>query len=350
MITGAEPSSTATTPGAKVMIVGKNFPRDAIVYFGGLQAREIVFLNTSALEAVTPYLRPGRYKLDLKSGGATIRSDVSFAALPAPADSAIDEAEGLAAKKQIDSALSIFTSIAETHPDYDVRAYARFRAGQLYLARGDYWAAGEQAGLIWDRKVSMGAQTSWRYRLLTEQISYSVSESNDRYTDLRAADGSVEMDETENPEPRFWRALVSARFGNMEQARADLRFVLLAEPDNPSYRALAAYMDVLAGHKTQLEALRGQQVDDERALRLLGQAAYIMGDYDGAQTWWTGQARVSAVWARMDCLAGRKHVNYGQPRVGAALLAECVSIAPDSREGKEAKELLANLPGPASRE
>ncbi len=329
-ITAIEPNSAITTPGAKVTVIGAHFSQDSIIYM-----------------AVIPYLRPGAHKLDLKSGEKTIHSEVGFTALPAPVDSTIDRAEGLAAKKQTDVAIGILTSIAATDADYDVRAYAHYRAGQLYLVQGDYWKAAEQAALIWDKKVSMGVQTSWRYRLLSDEAAYSVSESNDHDTDLRIADGSVKMDVTDNPEPRFWRALVNARFGQMEQAKADLKFILAAEPESPSYRALAAYVSVLAGDKTQLESFRGQPVNDARSLSLLGQAAYISGDYDAAQTWWAGQTKMNSVWAKLDYFAGRKHIKFGQARVGTALIAECATVAPDSREGKAAKEQLAALASPA---
>jgi len=342
-ITAVEPSGAVTTPGAKVVVVGTNFSPDTIIYFGGLQAREITFVNTSALQTVTPYLRPGNYKLDLKSGGAIIHSDVGFTALPASVDLTIDQAESLAVKKQTNAAISLFTNIAATHPDYDVRAFAHYRAGELYLARGDYWAAGEQAGLMWNAKASHGVHSSWRYRLLDEEIVYSVSRSNDHDVDLKDADWAVKWDITDNPELRFWRALVNARFGKMEQAKADLKFALATEPESPSYQALSLYMAVLAGDKTQLEVFRGQQVNDARALALLGQAAYISGDYTSAQAWWEAQAKIGVSQAKLDCLAGTKHVSYGQTRIGAALLAECVAVAPDSREAKEVKEILAGL-------
>jgi|GraSoi2013_100cm_1033763.scaffolds.fasta_scaffold20700_2 tetratricopeptide (TPR) repeat protein len=342
-ITAIEPNSAITTPGAKIMVLGTHLSPGSTIYFGGLQAREITFINASAIQAVTPYLRPGTYELDLKSGEAIIHSEVSFTALPAPVDSTIDQAELLAAKKQTGAAISILASIAATHTDYDVRAYAHYRVGQLYLALGDYWRGAGEAGLIWDAKVSMGVQTFWRYRLLYDETAYALSESNDHETDPRLADGSVQMNVTDNPEPRFWRCLINARFGKMEQAKADLKFILAAEPENPSYRALAAYIGVLAGDKTQLEAFRGRQVGDVRALGLLGQAAYISGDYDGAQGWWAAAGKISVAEAKLDCWAGRKHVKFGQARVGTALIAECATVAPDSREGKEAKEQLADL-------
>jgi len=341
-VTAVEPSSTVTTPGAKVTVVGADFPPDAIVYFGGLQARQITFVNGSALQAITPYLRPGNYKIDIKSGETIIHSDVGFIALPAQVDSKLDQAEDLVAKKQINTAISLFTNIATTNTDYDVRAYAHYRAGQLYLVQGDYWAAGGEAGLIFDEKASMGVQSCWQYRVLSNEITYSVSQSNDHDTDLGVADWAVKWDITENPEPRFWRALMNARFGKMDQAKADLKFALAAEPNNPTYRALAAYMAVLAGDKAQLDAFRGQQVADARALALLGQAAYISGDQNGAQAWWSAEGKVGVWQAKLNCGAGAKHVNYDQTRIGTALLAECAAVAPDSL-AKQARKLLAGL-------
>jgi len=345
-ITAIEPNSAVTTPGAKIMVIGAHLSPESIVYFGGLQARETAFINSSTLECVSPYVRPGRYKMDLKSGETIIHSNVDFTALPAAIDSDIDRAEGLAAKKQLNDAIGILTSIAATHVDYDVRAYAHYSAGQLYLAQGDYWAAAEQAALIWDAKVSHGVHSSWQYRMLYDQTAYSVSESDDQDTDLRIADGSIKWDVTENPELRFWRALVSARFAKMKEAKIDLKFVLAAKPEDPSYRALAAYIGVLAADKTQLAVFRGKQLNDARALALLGQAAYISGDYEGAREWWTAQGKASVASAKLDCWAGRKHLKYGQVQVGTALIAECATVAPDSPEGKEAKYQLANLRSP----
>src|SRR5581483_11145135 len=110
-------------------------------------------------------------------------------------------------------------------------------------------------------------------------MAYSVSVSQDRHdTDLRVADASIKWDESESPELRAWRALLSARFGKTQQAKEDLKFILAAEPKNVSYRALAAYIGVLSGDQGELEGFRGQSVTDLRALRLLGQAEYIRGD------------------------------------------------------------------------
>ena len=344
-ITAIEPGSAITTPGAKIMVAGANLSSDSVVYFGGIQARETNFLNSSVLQITTPYLRPGTYKVDLKANGVVIHPDVTFTALPAAADSDLDRAEALVAKKQTAAAISVLISIAASDPDYDVRAFAHYRVAQLYLAQGDYWQGGGEAGLIWDAKVSMGVQTSWQYRLLYDETAYALSQSSDHETDFRLADGSVKMDVTDNPEPRFWRALLSARFSKMEQAKSDLKFILAAEPENSSYLALAAYIGVLTGDKTQLEDFRGREVTDARALRLLGQAAFISGDQGSAHLWWTTGARINAVWAKLDYFAGQKHTKYGQTLVGTALIAECATVVPDSREGKDAKQQLATLIG-----
>jgi hypothetical protein len=129
-------------------------------------------------------------------------------------------------------------------------------------------------------------------------------------------------------------------------AKEDAKFILATNPDNLSYRALAAYIGVLTSDRTELEAFRGEQVDDVRALALLGQAAYLADEHDSAQSWWDAQAKIGVTQAKLDCLAGRKHVHYGQTHVATALLAECVAVAPDSTEGKEAKSLLASLTNP----
>jgi tetratricopeptide (TPR) repeat protein len=330
------------------MVIGAHFSPDSIPYIGGLQAREITFINPSALQAVTPYLRPGSYKLDLKSGETIIQhSDVGFTALPAPVDSSIDRAESMARKDQTNAAIEIFTNIGTTYPDFDVRAFAHYRAGQLYLAQGNYWRAGEEGALIWDAKASHGVHSSWRYRLLSAEMDYSISGSSDHDADLKIAEWAVKWDITENTELRFWRALVSARFGKMDQAKADLKFILAAEPENPSYRALAAYIGVLAGDRSQLDAFRGQEVRDVRALGLLGQAAYLSGDYDGARAWWATEGKTGIPEAMLACGAGRKHVKYGQTRVGTALISECAAVTPDSREGKDATDFLRDLEKPA---
>ena len=82
-VTAIEPKGGVTTPGANVTVYGTGFSPDAEVYFGGLAVRETKFVSSSTLEVVTPYLRPGTYEVQLKSAGAAVRSEISFAVSPA---------------------------------------------------------------------------------------------------------------------------------------------------------------------------------------------------------------------------------------------------------------------------
>ena len=95
-----------------------------------------------------------------------------------------------------------------------------------------------------------------------------------------------------------------------------------------AFLVVAAVQDPVDEIKTSLDA---------------GNARYLRGDYDGARTWLGAQAKIGVWQAKLDCLAGTKHVSYGQTRIGTALLTECVAVAPDSREGKQVKEILVGL-------
>jgi hypothetical protein len=79
---------------------------------------------------------------------------------------------------------------------------------------------------------------------------------------------------------------------------------------------------------------------------MLGQAAYLSGDVQGAQKWWVLEAKVYPLGASLAYWAGKKHLARGQQRVAAALLTECTVMASNSKEAKEAKELLATLQRP----
>jgi hypothetical protein len=76
---------------------------------------------------------------------------------------------------------------------------------------------------------------------------------------------------------------------------------------------------------------------------LLGEAAYLSGDPKGAQDWWTRSKKADPLGASLAYWAGKKHLERGQLRVATALLAECIAMAPDSPEAKEAKTLTATL-------
>lgn len=342
-LTAVEPKSGVTTPRSRVTVYGTGFSPDAVVYFGGLQVRETRFIGPSRLEVVTPYLRPGTYRLQFKSGGTTIRSEVTFTALPSPIDAEIDRAMILEERGQTAAAVDILTAIAKTYGDYQVRAFAQYQIGQVYFARGD-WLRWSWVTIFLDSdKAGPAVWTSWRYRLSAARSAYLLNRDTPPDYDLRGADWMVKYEVTEHPEPRFYRGLLNARHGNIERAREDSEFLLKVESRNPSYRALAAYVAVLGGDKTQLESLSGEDITDARALGLLGEAAYLSGDAADAQRWWTLAAKEYPLGAGLAFLAGKKHLARGHTRIAAALLTQCTVMAPNSKEAKEAQELLASL-------
>ena len=351
-LTAVVPKTGATTPGIRVLVYGTGFLPDTIVYFGGLEVRETKFISASTLEVVTPYLRPGTYQLQLRSGATTVKSEVTFLALPSRFDFEIDRAVALARKGETAAAISLLTSIANTSGDYQARAFAHYRAAQIYFAQGDWWHwAGEAAGVYDDAdKSGRAVQTSWQYRLSYAQSTYILPIDGDADTPLKLANWTVEYDVTKNPEPQFFRGLLNARYGDFQKAKIDSDSILSIDPGNPSYRALAAYIAVLAGEKAQLQSFSGEPTKDARALSLLGETAYLSGDLEGAQRWWVSAAKEYPLGAGLACWAGRKHLARGQKRVAAALLNQCITMAPNSKEAKEAIDLLAKSQEARSKE
>jgi tetratricopeptide (TPR) repeat protein len=343
-LTAIEPRTGVTTPGIKVTVYGTAFSQDAIVYFDGLQARETSFIGPSTLQVVTPYLRPGPHQVQLKSGESTIRSGVTFVASPSPIDSQIDSAIAMADHGESAPAVAILKNIAKENPDHQVRAFAHYQSAEIYFALGDWWHWAGEAGAIFDHSGEMAVQTSWRYRLASDESTYLLPVENDPDTPLRLAEWTVKYDVTENPEPRFFRALLNARQGNLEKAKNDCAFILAQDPQNSSYRALAAYISALEGKKMESQSFAGGKIHDARALGLLGQAAFIGGEREAAKTWWQLEAKEDPHGASLAYWAGKKHFARGQNRVAAALLTECITIAPNGDQAKEAKDLLAKLP------
>ena len=339
-----EPTSGTTTPGTKTFVYGTGLPPDSVVYFDGLQAREIRFISPSTLQVVTPYLRPGTYKLQLKYGEQTIRTDVTFTASPSSVDSEIDRAIGASNQGQTAIAIAILQSVAKNSPDFQVRAFAHYQAAQIYFAIGDWWRGAGQASMIFDPGGGPAVQTSWRYRLASDESTYLLPIENDPDSALRLADWTVKFDVTQNPEPRFFRALVNARYGNLQKAKTDCEFILALRPDNVSYQALAAYIAALSASKAKTLTLAGQPIRDPRALSLFGQAAFIAGNTEVAQTWWLSEAKVYPSGASIAYWAGKKHLARGQKKIAAALLTECITVAPNTDQAKEARDLLSNPP------
>jgi tetratricopeptide (TPR) repeat protein len=332
-----------TTPGVKVDVQGTAFTSDTVLYFAGIGARDIEFLSPSLIRATTPYLRPGRYTLEVKSGSVLSRSSAFFTALPSAVDAEIDRAVTLAAEAKIPAAIRLLTGITETYGDYQVRAFAAYQMGQIYFAQGDWWHWGGAPIYVDSDKSGLAVQTNWRYRLSTDQSDYYLPTGVNPGGILRLLDATVSMDVTENPEPRFFRGLVNARLGNLPTAEADNKYILMIEPDNPSYRALSAYVDVLRGRQPEFKSPDAEAISDGRALGLLGEAAYLMGDSEGSRRYWGRAAKLYPLGASLAFLAGKKHLAWGQTRVGTALLTECTVMAPGSKEAEEAKGLLAAL-------
>ncbi len=346
------PQAEVTTPGSKVVVFGTEFSPDAVVYFGGLQTRETTFVSPSRLEVVTPYLRPGEHQLQVRSAGVVVRSNATFKALPSQVDSEMDRALAMAKGGQTSPALHILQTIAETNSDYQVRAFARYQTGQIYFDQGD-WMRWAGVPIFLDAKRSgMAVQTSWRYRLARAEANYLLIRDGKPDTDLRIADFFDKFDVTENPEPRFYRSLLNARCGNLTKAKTDNDFILGVDPENPSYQALAAFIAALNEDRVQLSGfsskarslLKGGERADARALSLLGEAAYLSGDIEGAHGYWAEAGRAYPLGAGLAYLAGKKHLWRGDQRIAALLLRECVSMAPDSKEAKEALELVATFP------
>ena len=342
-LSAIDPSEGVTTPGSRVSIYGSGFSPELAIYFGGLEAREAKFIAPSKIEVVTPYLRPGRYQLRIKSNEITVQSEQFFTASPSSVDSEIDRAITLAAHDHAPSGIAILTNISRTNGDFQVRAFAHYQAAQIYFSQGDWWRWGGEVGAIFDPEAGRSVQTSWQYRLAYDESVYLLPVDSDPEAALRLADWTVEYDITENTEPRFFRGLVNARYGNLEKAKADSDFILKTEPDNASYKALAIYIAVLLGAKSQVRPVDAESVTDARALSLLGQAAYLNGDITGAQSVWNQEAKAYPLGASLSYWAGKKHFARGHRRVAEALLQECVTMGPNSKEAKEASDLLANL-------
>src|SRR3984893_14241465 len=191
----------------------------------------------------------------------------------------------------------------------------------------------------------MAVQTCWQYRLAADQSDYLLDLKTKPDYDLQNADFLVEKDVTENPEPRFFRGLLNARYGKLTKAKKDRDFILSIDPNNPSYRALAAYIAAV-GHETSHEFFNEGTITDARALSLFGEAAYLNGDHKAAQQWWTQAAKVDPTRASLAYLAGKKHLTLGHERIAAALLEECATMAPTSKEAKDARDLLPTLRAP----
>jgi tetratricopeptide (TPR) repeat protein len=341
------PASGMTTPGMKVAVRGVGFSPGAVVYFDGLESRETNFVSSTELDVVTPYLRPGSHLLQIASGAASVRSSVEFSALPSEVDSEIDRANEMAGQGKIDEAVSILEKVGQTDSDYQVRAAAYYVESQIFFNLGDFVHWRRAADLIYLDAAKSGnsVQKFWGYRLAFSKSHYLLGEEPETGFDLRLADNLIEFDVTRNPEARFYRALLNARFGNLLQAKSDSDFVLHAWPNKPSATALAAYVAALGGNMGPVQALTSGPPlpTDATTLALLGDGLFLSGDSSGANRFWSLAGELSPAAATMAFLAGNKHLKNGQKTTARILFAECAAMAPYSKEGQEAKDVLSNL-------
>lgn len=333
-ISSITPHSDVTTPGAKVILDGSGFLPGAEVYFGGMEARDTGFISASKLEVTTPYLRPGDYKIEVVIKGSVTTSDVTFTSLPAPVDSEIDRAIRLAGQNDASAALDILNPIAASAEDYQVRASAYYQMAQIHFALGDLprWDA-DVSGIFLDAdKAGRSVQTYWKYRLADSETRYYLHPNSRAGFDTWYADKAVQSDVTQNPELRFFRGLLYTRHGDLSNAKIDTSYLLSVDPTNPSYRALDAYVAALGGDKSRLQSLPDADMQkDPRALRILGEAAFLAGDRQVSRRLWSDAAKADPSRASLTCLAGENHLRHGERDIAAALTAGCSAMAPANR-------------------
>jgi IPT/TIG domain-containing protein len=340
------PSAGVTSPGTKVKVLGTGFWPGAVVYFDGLQSRQTNFISPTELEVETPYLRPGIHFLQVVALNVTIRSSVEFMALPSESDAQIDKAIEIARQGNTDAAAAALEQIGQTNSDYQVRAAAYYEESQIFFNRGDLFNWRRASALIYldSAKSGMAVQTYWRYGLAFANSLYLFDAEPKARFDLRMADNLITFDVTEDPEPRFYRALLNARSGNLAKAKIDSDFVSKAWPSKSSSAALAAYIAVLSGDTRPLHTMTSGPIPtDATSLALLGEGLFVSGDLASAKRFWSGAAEANPARTTMPCLAAKKHLNNGEKITAKVLLTECVAMASNSKEGQAARESLSHL-------
>ncbi len=340
------PDSAVTTPGAKVKLTGTGFLPDAVVYFDGIQARQTNFVSPAELDVETPYLRPGTHLIQIAVTNVTVRSDIGFTALASDVDSVIDRAIETARQGKTDEALSALEGVGTTDNDYQVRAAAYYQESEIALNKGDLYNWHRASMLIYlDAAKSGGAvQTYWRYRLAMAQSLHYLDEQMTLKFDLKFADQLVDFDVTQDPEPRFYRALLNARSGNLAKAKVDSDFVLSVLPKSSSAQALAAFVAALGGDTQLLRAMTsGPMPIDPTSLELLGEGLFLTGDSTKANKFWAQAGADNPAGATMAFLAAQKHVTSGETAMAKTLFAQAAAMAPNSKEGLKARDALSHL-------
>lgn len=352
------PTSGATTPGLTVTVSGNGFAPGTKAYFDGLMARQTVFVDSGRLEVVTPYLRPGKHDIYVKTGGNLAKLAGAFAALPTIIDSKIDAAITQAGLGQFPAALRLLDEAIAGTDDNQVKSFAHYYKGQLFYAQGDFVRWDVETALIYDRAwpAGMAVQTYWPYVLAFARTVYLLLTQpvNEPWflDDFSAFDLAVQCDVTGNPEPRFYRGLLCARTGNISTAKADSDFCLKADPKNSSYLALVAFVSAASGDPRRAillserarNSLNSQSPTDVRAVSLLGETAYLAGDLDKARQDWAMSAHGDPLQAQTALMLGRKHLKHGEQQVAAMLLSECMASSPSAEMAGEAGSMLEGIP------
>jgi len=99
------------------------------------------------LEVVTPYLRPGVYKLQLKAAkGVVVQSEVTFTSVPSDVDKEFDRvSKPSTGARDLKDLIELLKTIASSNKDFQVRAFARYQAALLYFAATGLVALGSRS-------------------------------------------------------------------------------------------------------------------------------------------------------------------------------------------------------------
>jgi tetratricopeptide (TPR) repeat protein len=352
-ISNMTPSTGVTTPGLRVLISGDHFSPDTKVYFSGLQGRQMNFIDSSRLEVVTPYLRPGEHRVYLKSLDETLETQFIFTSISSNIDSDVDKALDLKSRGDEQGALRLLQDIIDSTEDLQVRSFAYYQKGKICYEIGDFlhWRWEIDAIYLDGSKPEMDSvQTNWEYSLAFALAHYYIARPvKDEAWELRPFDKGIRLDVTKNPELPFYRSLVCARIKNYTQAKADIESCLKLDVKNPLYMSLAAYISAVSGDSKQALSLctaaysladKATPINRARSLCIMGETFFRMNQKEKAQEVWTLAASDNPFGADLALLAAKKHILRGEQEVGAMLLSECISLSPTSRAADEARTLL----------
>lgn len=344
------PRAGPSSPGMKITVLGDGFSPTSVVYFGGFAARTTTYFDSSRLEAITPYLRPGEYEVLVETSGMIANSPFHFNAMPAAPDPKIDAALAMAEQGQTDGALDALREIESEDHDYQVRSFARFKISEIYFSRGD-WLQWYTESKVYIPESGDSIQTYWPYGLNYARAHYLVNAwQEDPEIDVLLFDITVRKDVTGAKEPRLERGIVRARSGDIAGARADADECMKADLDNPGCTALAAFCAAMAGDKHVEDLLQRAWARVSRArdrasvLALIGEAEYVRGHRAEAEEAWSEAGKLSPRGSELALLAAKKHLKRGEQAVAAILLAEVIAMAPLTEQATEAEALLVGVP------